>query len=120
MQPQRENLLVIAMAERCQKIIQEKPEDTRFGLPASLRPNHLRWMCEEIVAHAKEWSTVKSHRWIGFVQAGMIANYMLDLEGAKVMFNELRKNYGDIALDQDLIDHLDPKNKFSLDIGGES
>ncbi len=35
------NLLVIAMAERCQRIIQDKTEDVRFGLPESLRPDHL-------------------------------------------------------------------------------
>ena len=28
------NLLMVAMAERCLRIIQDKPEDVRFGLPA--------------------------------------------------------------------------------------
>ena len=32
------NLLMVAMAERCLRIIQDKPEDVRFGLPGSLRP----------------------------------------------------------------------------------
>lgn len=113
------NLLIAAMAERCQNIIQEKPEDTRFGLPESLRPNHLRWMCKQIIEHAEDWSTNKSHRWIGFVQAGMIANYMLDLDGAKTMFNKLREQYGATANDQDLLDHLDPSKSFEMETGGE-
>jgi hypothetical protein len=113
------NLLIISMAERCRNIIQDKPEDTRFALPISLRPKHLRWMCNEILEHAEEWSTNKSHRWIGFVQAGMIANYMLDLEGAKTMFNKLKEQYGAIANDQDLIDHLEPTTEFEMETGGE-
>ena len=113
------DLLVVAMAERCLNIIQEKPEDVRFGLPESLRPNHLRWMCKEIVEHAEDWPAIKSHRWIGFVQAGMIANYMLDLDVAKAMFNKLHEKYGAIANDQDLLDHLDPTTSFEMETGGE-
>ncbi len=45
------NLLVVAMAERCLKIIQDKPADVRFGLPESLRPDHLRRMCNQVVKH---------------------------------------------------------------------
>jgi hypothetical protein len=116
---EQSNLQIIAMAERCRNIIQDKAEDTRFGLPTSLRPKHLRWMCNEIVEHAADWSTNKSHRWIGFVQAGMIANYVLDLDGAKTMFNKLREQFGDIANDQDLLDHLDPATEFEMETGGE-
>ena len=113
------NLLVLAMAERCQRIIQDKPEDVRFGLPESLRPDHLRWMCKEIVEHAESWPSTKLHRWIGFVQAGMIANYMLDLDGAKAMFNKTKKQFGSIAKDQDLLDHLDLESSFEIEIGGQ-
>lgn len=113
------NLLIVAMAERCRDIIQNKPEDVRFALPPSLRPDHLRWMCQVIVEHAGDWSTNKLHRWIGFVQAGMIANYMLDLDGAKTMFSKLREQYGAIANDQDLLDHLDPTTTFEMETGGE-
>jgi hypothetical protein len=113
------NLLVLAMAERCQRIIQDKPEDVRFGLPESLRPDHLRWMCKEIVEHAEGWRTTKLHCWIGFVQAGMIANYMLDLDGAKAMFNKTKEEFGSIAKDQDLLDHLDSESSFEVEIGGQ-
>ena len=43
------NLLMVAMAERCLRIIQDKPEDVRLGLPGSLRPDHLRGMCKLII-----------------------------------------------------------------------
>ncbi len=113
------SLLMVAMAERCLRIIQDKREDVRFGLPESLRPNHLRWMCKLIVEHAEDWPATKLHRWIGFVQAGMIANYMLDLDGAKAMFNKVKEEYGSIAQDQDLLDHLDSTKSFEMEIGGQ-
>jgi hypothetical protein len=113
------NLLLLAMAERCQRIIQDKPEDVRFGLPESLRPDHLRSMCKEIVEHAEDWPAIKLHRWVGFVQAGMIANVMLDLKGAKAMFSKAKEEYGSIAKDQDLLDHLDPTASFEIEIGGQ-
>jgi hypothetical protein len=107
------------MAERCLRIIQDKPEDVRFGLPESLRPNHLRGMCKRIVEHAEDWPAIKLHRWIGFVQAGMMANYMLDLDGAKAMFNKTKEQFGSIAQDQDLLDHLDPTTSFEMEFGGQ-
>jgi hypothetical protein len=113
------NLLVLAMAERCLTIIQNRPEDVRFALPGSLGPDHLRRMCKHIVAHAEDWPAVKLHRWIGFVQAGMIANLMLDLDGAKAMFNQAKGQFGSLAKDQDLVDHLDPTTAFEMEIGGQ-
>jgi hypothetical protein len=113
------NLLMVAMAERCLNIIQNKTEDVRFGLPASLRPDHLRRMCNLIVEHAENWPDTKLHRWLGFVQAGMIANLMLDLDGAKAMFNKVKEEFGSIAKDQDLIDHLDPTTSFEMEMGGQ-
>jgi hypothetical protein len=113
------NLLMVAMAERCLSIIQNKPGDVRFGLPESLRPDHLRRMCKLIVEHAEDWPDTKLHRWIGFVQAGMVANLMLDLDGAKAMFNKVKEEFGSIAKDQDLVDHLDPTTSFEMEIGGQ-
>jgi hypothetical protein len=113
------NLLVRAMAERCLRIIQDKPEDVRFALPEPLRPNHLRRMCSLIVEHAEDWPATKLHRWIGFVQAGMVANLMLDLDGAKAMFNDVKEQYGSITNDQELVDHLDPATSFEMEIGGQ-
>jgi hypothetical protein len=113
------NLLVRAMAETCLRMMQDKPEDTRFALPESLSPNHLRRMCQLIVEHVEDWPAIKLHRWIGFVQAGMIANLMLDLDGAKAMFKKIQEQYGSIAKDHDLLDHLDSKTSFEFDIGGQ-
>jgi hypothetical protein len=113
------NLLVRAMAEKCLRIIQDKPADVRFGLPESLRPNHLRRMCNQIVEHTEDWPATKLHRWIGFVQAGMVANLMLDLDGAKAMFNNVKEQYGSTTNDQDLVDHLDPTTSFEMEIGGQ-
>jgi hypothetical protein len=113
------DLLVRAMAERCLRIIQDKPADARFSLPESLSPKHLRWMCKQIVEHTENWPGVKLHRWIGFVQAGMIANLMLDLDGAKAMFNHVKQEFGAIAKDQDLLDHLNPDSSFEMEIGGQ-
>lgn len=116
---QQANLLLIAMAERCLNIIQAKPEDVRLGLPQALRPDHLRWMCKSVIQHAENWPTSKSHRWIGFIQAGMVANYMLNLAGAKVMFAEVKERFGPLANDQDLLDHLDPDSSFEIETGGQ-
>jgi hypothetical protein len=113
------DLLMVAMAERCLHIIQNKPKDARFGLPESLCPDHLRRMCKLIVEHAEDWPDTKLNRWIGFIQAGMIANLMLDLDGAKAMFNKIKEEYGAIAKDQDLVDHLDPMTTFEMEIGGQ-
>jgi hypothetical protein len=113
------DLLVRAMAERCLRIIQDKPADARFGLAESLRPKHLRWMCKQIVEHTEDWPAAKLHRWIGFVQAGMVANLMLDLDGAKAMFNQVKEEFGSIAKDPDLLDHLDPNSSFEMELGGQ-
>jgi hypothetical protein len=113
------NLLIRAMAERCLHIIQDKPKDTRFGLPDALLPGHLRRMCKLVVKHAEDWPAIKLHRWLGFIQAGMIANLMLNLDGAKAMFDKVKEEYGPIAKDQDLLDHLDLTKSFEFDIGGQ-
>jgi hypothetical protein len=113
------NLLIRAMAERCLNIIQDKPEDVRFGLPNTLAPEHLRRMCKLIVEHAEDWPPIKLHRWLGFIQAGMIANLMVDLDGAKAMFNKVKGEYGPITKDQDLLDHLDPTKSFEFEVGGQ-
>jgi hypothetical protein len=61
----------------------------------------------------------KMHRWIGFVQAGMMANRMLDLDGAKAMVDKAKNAFGEIREDHDLGDHLDPQSSFEMDIGGQ-
>jgi hypothetical protein len=113
------SLLVVAMAERCRGVIQQwdKPAP---GLPKALQPRHLLWMCDQIDKHAEGGPSTKLHRWIGFVQAAMLANRMLDLDELKAMFDEAKRAYGESPEDfEDLIDHLDPASSFTFDIGGQ-
>ena len=111
-----EILLIQAMAEECRSVILEwnKPDS---NLPEALQPKHLKRMCDRIEKHAEDWSTTKLHRWIGFVQCAMMANRMLDLDGAKAMFDKIKNAFGESS--EDLLDHLDPRNFFELDVGGE-
>jgi hypothetical protein len=111
-------LLIVAMAEQCRDLITQS-EETQLGLLPTLRPKHLLWMCDNIQQHAEHWPATKLHRWIGFVQCGMMANRMLDLDGAKALFNKAKNAYGEIGDDQDLVDHLDPTSSFEMEIGGQ-
>ena len=108
--------LIVAMAEDCSDRIRASAQ-SGAGQPASLRPEHLLWMCKEIVSHAEDWPATKTHRWIGFVQGAMIANRMLDLDGAKAMFDRAKQAHG--TPDADLLDHLDPDSSFQFELGGQ-
>jgi hypothetical protein len=110
------SLLVTAMARECKDQIlawQARESD----LPTPLQPQHLLWMCDTIEKHTEDWPATKLHRWIGFVQCAMMAHRMFDLEGAKAMFDKAKTAHGEV--NEDLVDHLDPKNSFEFDIGGE-
>lgn len=111
--------LVLAMAERCRAVIRQSTK-LDSDLPQPLHSRHLLWMCDQISERADEWPTTKQHRWIGFIQCGMLANRMLDLKGAKAMFDEAKSTYADSGAEEDdLLDHLDPNCSFSLDLGGQ-
>lgn len=110
------SLLLTAMARECRELL-SRSHHRDLGLPASLEPAHLEWMCDTIELRAEDWSATKLHRWIGFIQAGMIANRMLDLKEAKAMFDESKIAFGELG--DDLTDHLDPASSYELDIGGE-
>lgn len=113
------HLLIRAMAEQCRGLILES-DAPDLGLPKALQPKHLLWMCDQIEKHAKGGPASKLHRWIGFVQAAMLANRMLDLDGLRAMFDEAQAAHAAAseALD-DLVDHLDPASSFEFDIGGQ-
>ena len=112
------NLLIVAMAEQCRAVIQQSGNN-EVDLPSAVRPQHLLWMCDRIQQHAEHWPATKLHRWIGFIQGGMIANRMLDLHGAKSMFDQAKNAYGNQCEDEDLTDHLDPDSSFEFDLGGQ-
>lgn len=113
------SLLIVAMAQQCRALIGES-KNTEPDLPPALHRNHLLWMCDRIEKHAEEWPSGKLHRWIGFIQGGMLANRMLDFDTAKAMFDEAKNAYGGNGADDDLLDHLDPTSNFEFDIGGEA
>lgn len=110
--------LVVTMAEQC-RILIEASEDVRSELPEVLQPKHLLWMSDRIVKHAQDWRRSKLHRWIGFIQCGMLANGILDFEGAKAMFDTAKKSHAADSSYDDLNDFLDPENAYLFDIGGE-
>jgi hypothetical protein len=108
--------LIVAMAEECGGLIRAWDQPT-LDQPASLQLKHLEWMCNRVAEEAGTWPKTKLHRWIGFIQAGMIANRLLQLEGAKRMFDQVKGAHP--GFDQDLLDHLNPDDCFELEIGGE-
>ena len=110
--------LIADMATKCQSVIRGSNEE-ETGLPRALHPKHLLWMCEQIRKHAQGSPVTRLHRWIGFVQAGILANRMLDLEQIKAMHDEVHKSHSVSSEDQDLIDHLDVDSSFKLDLGGQ-
>lgn len=111
-------LIVAAMAARCQEAIRSSNEEEK-GLPKALHPRHLLWMCDQIQKHAQDASVTRLHRWLGFVQAGILANRMLGLEQIKAMFDELKKSHSPSNEDQDLIDHLAVDSSFRMELGGQ-
>ena len=110
--------LIADMATKCQGVIRGSNEE-ETGLPKALHPKHLLWMCEQIHKHAQGSPVTRLHRWIGFVQAGILANRMLDLEQIKAMHDEVHKSHSVSSEDQDLVDHLDVDSSFKLDLGGQ-
>lgn len=107
--------MIATTAEACNRLIQRE-DTTNCLLPEALQPKHLQWMCAQIESQAATWPLSRLHRWMGFVQCALLANRMLDLEGAKRTFSQSKfplEAHGD---DQNLLDHLDLAN--SLDLGG--
>jgi len=111
-------LLIAAMAARCHDVIRASNEEEK-NLPVALHPRHLLWMCSQIQEHAQNSSLLKLHRWIGFVQAGILANRMLDLEQTKAMFDAAKQMQRATTEEQDLVDHLNVHSSFEFDLGGQ-
>jgi hypothetical protein len=109
---------IAAMAAECCAVLKQSNDDEP-KLPRPLHSTHLLWMCGQIQTQAKNWPVSRLHRWIGFVQAGILTNRILDLDAIKAMFDEVKRSTAAIAEDVDLIDHLDVEHTFSLDIGGQ-
>ena len=114
----KSKLLIVAMSEQCIALIRNS-EKREVELPEVLQPQHLLWMCDQIAHKTDKWTDLKLHRWLGFIQSGMLANRMLTFEELKKLIEDTKTSYGVKSDDQDLIDHLDPHNSFRMDIGGE-
>lgn len=111
-------LVIAAMAKECCDLLETKQSNS--FLPKTLQPDHLLWMSRQISHHADGWAPTNLHRWIGYVQCGMVGNRMLSFDGAKAMFKRVKKAFEGIEIDQDLIDPLDPEDPFRLEISGEA
>lgn len=115
----RKHRFITAMAEEYKKRILES-DASDSSLPKSLQPKHLLWMCDQIVKHAEGGPVTKLHRWIGFVQAAMLAHRMLDSDSLKALFDHVKAACREANEDlEDLIDHLDPTSTFQFDLGGQ-
>jgi hypothetical protein len=110
--------VIAAMAAKCRDTIRASDEeDSR--LPPPLHPKHLLWMCEQVVEHGEKAKLTKLHRWIGFVQAGMLANRMLTLEQIKHLFDQMKEAQCQVHEDLDLADHLNVADSFAFELGGQ-
>jgi hypothetical protein len=112
------DLLTLAMAAKCREMLEQSGQPV-LDLPAALRPKHLLWMCAQIELNAESWPMTKVHRWIGYIQGGMIANRILGLDDAKKMFDIAKNSYGASSDDPDLVDHLNVATAFEIEIGGQ-
>ena len=111
-------MLISAMAEKCLEIIQKSPKADHGLLPGLEQP-HLLEMCDRLRARTDEWPLTRLHRWLGYLQAGLIANRMIDLAGAKRMFDTVKNAFGAVEDDPNFVDHLDDENPFEMDLGGQ-
>jgi hypothetical protein len=111
-----DNLLMVAMSEHCRDLLLKSGTGNR-QLPKCLQHEHLLWMCKKIEQRAAEWPTTKLHRWLGYLQAAIIAHGILDLNGVKAMFDAAKVAHP--STDQDMTDHLNTEEVFVVDLGGE-
>jgi hypothetical protein len=119
------NILAQSVAEECRNAIRRAlveqegtVPDPKQQLDNPTGPAHLLWMCDKIQAKVDDWPATRLHRWIGFIQCGMISMGLTDLDGARRIISEAKTIFAEDE-DQDLKDHQDPTNPFFLDIGGE-
>ena len=106
-------LLLREMVDQCRQLVRRLPgADSNMPLP--FRQEHLFWMCDQLNEHTESWPETRLHRWIGFIQAALLANDVLDLDGLKNMFDKAKVAYGKMG--EDLFDHLNPDSTFEFDM----
>jgi len=113
---QQHELMMVAMAEKCGQLLQES-QTTNATLATVLQPAHLQWMCGQLQKHAEHWPQAKQHRWLGYIQAGLVAHGIIDLPKVKSMFDDAKVAYSDAC--GDWLEHLDHESAYKVDIGGQ-
>ena len=63
------------------------------SLQEALRPSYLMWMCETVIAKKDEWVATRLHRWIGYIQAGLLLSGITGLEHEKDRVRDLKKEF---------------------------
>jgi len=88
--------------------------------PLEVQPKNLLRMCHRIEEKAveDEWPDTKLHRWIGHLHGCMLTLGIVDIDRLKEIMSQAKKVFGEKE-DEELKDHCNPDNFFSLDIGGE-
>jgi hypothetical protein len=82
-----------AVADRFRDHIESWDEPTG-RLPEVLRPDNLLRICGTIEANAKNWSSAKLFRRIGFVEAAIIAAGILSAEEVWALIEEITELHG--------------------------
>lgn len=82
-------------------------------------PERLVWMCERIEKKSEHWPSTKLHRWIGHIHGCALALGIFTFNDLKDIVSNAKTHFPE-KMDSDLFDHLDERNPFRLDIGGES
>lgn len=103
--------VVVAMARQYKRII-STAHFSRVEIPKALRVRHLSWMVDRVIEHSEDWPETRLHRWIGFIQSGMMANATLGLDVARDIFTTASNTVE--TCNDNLIDHLDFENTYSF------
>jgi hypothetical protein len=106
----------VAMAKECRHLL-ASANVKNLELPDPLKPRQLLWMCDRVEEHADDWPERKHHRWIGFIQAAIMANQLVDRPGMKQLFCNTGIAHDESFGDDDMLDHLDPAQSLQLDVG---
>ena len=82
MNPDRAKALVSSYVDVLYKECLEIDAPVRQSVGTPLSVGHLAWMCEEMLRHlaAKDTDWGKFNRWLGWVQCGMYANLIRELD----------------------------------------
>lgn len=91
------NKLAVGVAEHAREQIETwQRHDTRSDsaeFPEGTGPEHLLWMCEQIISNQDVWPESKLHRWAGYIQGCLVCHGFSTLEGEKDAVRQLKNSY---------------------------